>query len=184
MRGGAAIEEIDRFFAGTGRVHRTMRAVVRALTEKQLKYAVAGGMAMLAHGFLQTTGSLDVLVRAEEIEAVQSTLDGLGKLDAPVSLLVSQQYPGDGKPKPVAFPDPADVAVEIDGIKYVDLRSLIELKLASGISHPGRVKDLADVQDLIRNLKLPRNFGERLNVYVRGKFDELHQGVEPDQDSD
>ena len=30
--------------------------------------------------------------------------------------------PGDGKPKPVAFPDPADVGVEIDGIHYIALR--------------------------------------------------------------
>jgi hypothetical protein len=80
-----------------------MRAVVGALNENRLKYAVAGGMAMLAHGFLQTTGSLEVLVSAQEFEAVRSTLEGLGKLDAPVNLLVSQQYPGDGKPKPVAF---------------------------------------------------------------------------------
>jgi len=31
-----------------------------------------------------------------------------------IEFLVSGQYPGDGKPKPVAFPDPADVAVKID----------------------------------------------------------------------
>ncbi|HEV8378715.1 MAG TPA: hypothetical protein VGP99_07680, partial [Tepidisphaeraceae bacterium] len=98
-----------------------------------------------------------------------------------IEFLVSGQYPGDGKPKPVAFPDPRDVAVDIDGIKYVGLVPLIELKLASGISHPGRVKDLGDVQELIRILKLPRDFGGKLNAYVRGKFEELHEGVEPDQ---
>ena len=82
----------------------------------------------------------------------------------------------------MAFPDPADVTVEIGGIKYVGLAPLMEMKLASGISNPGRLKDLADVQETIRILKLPREFGTRLNAYVRGKFEELYQGVEWNSD--
>jgi hypothetical protein len=39
---------------------------------------------------------------------------------------------------------------------------------------------LADVQELIRVLKLPREFGGKLNAYVRGKFEELFEGVEHD----
>src|SRR5205085_1662352 len=97
-----------------------------------------------------------------------------------IEFLVSGQYPGDGKPKPVAFPDPAKVAVEMDGIKYLGLVTLIELKLASGMSNPGRLKDLADVQELIRVLKLPSAFAVKLNEYVRGKFEELHEAVEQD----
>jgi hypothetical protein len=53
-----------------------------------------------------------------------------------------------------------DVAVEIERVSYVGLVPLIELKLASGISNPGRVKDLGDVQELIRVLKLPGDSGE------------------------
>jgi len=37
----------------------------------------------------------------------------------------------------------------------ITLEKLIELKLASGISAPGRMRNLADVQDLIISLKLP-----------------------------
>ena len=40
-----------------------------------------------------------------------------------------------------------------------------------------RVKDLADVQEVIRVLRLDRDFAEKLNPYVRGRFLELHQGV-------
>ena len=32
-----------------------------------------------------------------------------------IEFLIAGEFPGDGKPKPVAFPDPDDVGVEIDG---------------------------------------------------------------------
>jgi len=37
----------------------------------------------------------------------------------------------------------------------------------------GRVKDLADVQELIRALGLDAGFADRLDAYVRPKFVEL-----------
>jgi hypothetical protein len=63
--------------------------------------------------------------------------------------------------------------VEIEGIKYLGLPVLLELELASGMTGAGRYRDLADVLDLIRVLKLPRDFGQRLSSYVREKFDEI-----------
>jgi hypothetical protein len=65
--------------------------------------------------------------------------------------LVGGEYPGDGKPKPVSFPNPNDFAIVLDGIHCLRLPKLIELKLASG-SMPGRRKDLADVQELTSSI--------------------------------
>jgi hypothetical protein len=94
-----------------------------------------------------------------------------------IEFLVAGQYPGDGKPKPVAFPDPRNVAVEIRGIRYLNLPTLVELKLTSGMTNPGRFKDLGDVQELIRELQLPRDFVAKLNPFVRQKYEELWDGV-------
>ncbi|HEY0134542.1 MAG TPA: hypothetical protein VGB85_10690 [Nannocystis sp.] len=65
------------------------------------------------------------------------------------------------------------VAVERDGIKYLSLPALIELKLASGMTSSERIKDLADVQELIKICKLPRDFKAQLNPFVHEKFDAL-----------
>jgi hypothetical protein len=35
-----------------------------------------------------------------------------------VEFLVAGDFPGDGGPKPVAFPDPGTCSVELDGIRY------------------------------------------------------------------
>ena len=93
-----------------------------------------------------------------------------------IEFLVSGDYPGDGKPKPVAFPDPA-AAVEIEGLRFLGLVKLVELKLASGTS-PGRRKDLGDVQELVRLLKLPAGFAEQLHPSVRRTYHELWTEVQ------
>lgn len=192
--GGAAIEEASRFFMKQGPVHQALRRIAAIIEELEIPYAVAGGMALVAHGYERNTVDVNLLVTAEGLQSVHQTLKELGYLlpfpgsrqmrdvetSVKIGFLVTGQYPGDGKPKPVAFPDPTDVAVDIDGINYINLVSLIEMKLASGISNGGRLKDLGDVQELIKVLKLPRNFGGKLNGYVRGKFEELHQAVESD----
>ena len=48
-----------------------------------------------------------------------------------IDILTEGEFPGDGKPKPISFPDPASASIEIDGIRIVTLEKLIELKLAS-----------------------------------------------------
>ncbi len=51
------------------------------------------------------------------------------------------------------------------------------IKLASGISAPHRLKDLADAQELIRVLTLPRDFAGQLDPSVQPKFFELWDAV-------
>ena len=46
------------------------------------------------------------------------------------------------------------------------------MKLASG-SMPGRLKDLADVQELIRTLHLPATFADQLDPSVRDVYKEV-----------
>jgi hypothetical protein len=51
-------------------------------------------------------------------------------------------------------------------------------KLASGMTNTNRLKDLADVQELIRVLKPPRAPGDKLHEFVRGKFFELGDNLQ------
>ena len=69
----------------------------------------------------------------------------------------------------MAFPDPVDCSEEIDGIKCLTLAKLVELKLASGTAE-WRLKDLADVQEMIRIFGLPEAFAERVDESVRASY--------------
>ena len=187
-RGGeSALKAAARFFMKDDPVHQTLKTITQRLTELHIPYCVAGGMALVAHGYDRTTADVDVIVTEEGLAAIHQNLDGRGYVppfnnsrnlrdtttQVRIEFLITGQYPGDGKPKPVAFPDPAKDGMEIDGIRYVSLPLIVELKLASGMSAPHRLRDLADAQELIRVLKLPRQFMDRLNPFVRQKFEEL-----------
>ena len=195
-RGGAvALEQAGRFFMRDDPVHQSLHRISQKLGQLGIPHAVAGGMALVAHGYDRTTVDVDILVTAEGLRQTHEALDGLGyvppfpgskqlrdvETGVRIEFLVSGQFPGDGKPKPVAFPNPANIATEIDGIRYLNLPTLIELKLASGMTNPGRLRDLADVQELIRVLQLPADFAGNLNPFVRPKYSELWSGVRQDE---
>jgi len=185
-----ALREGSMHFEEKNAVHKTLRGITARLNDLGIPYAVVGGMAMFAHGFRRFTEDVDLLVTREGMRHILERLEGLGYVQpvgtstklrdtstgVRIEFLITGGYPGDGKPKPVAFPDPATVALDIDGIRYIGLPTLVELKLASGTA-AHRMKDLGDVQELIRTLSLPRALGEQLNPYVRGKFYELWDGL-------
>jgi hypothetical protein len=82
----------------------------------------------------------------------------------------------------VAFPDPATAALRGTRVALLPLPTLVELKLASGMTAPHRLKDLADVQELIRIQRLPRALVVELNAFVRDKYLELWQAVQDHPD--
>ena len=153
----------------------------------QIPYAVAGGMALFKHGYRRFTENVDILVTRESLTKIHEQLDGLGyrppftgskhlrdtEHKVKIEFLVTGEYPGDGKPKDVAFPDPSEVADEENEIRYLNLKTLIELKIASGMTGQDRMKDLVDVQELIKVLSLQETFAENLSPYVQPKFKEL-----------
>lgn len=186
-----ALREASMHFEEKSAVHETMRRITRRLTELGIPYAVVGGMALFLHGFRRFTEDVDILVTPEGLAEIHQKLEGLGYVrpftnsknlrDADtgvrVEFLVTGQFPGDGKPKPVAFPDPVTVAEDAGGIQRLRLSSLVELKLAAGMNNPGRVKDLGDVQEIIRVQHLPATFADQLNPFVRDQYLVLWRGL-------
>jgi hypothetical protein len=178
------MSEGSLFFEGKGRVQQSLLRIARRLDELQIPYAVAGGMALFAHGYQRFTDDIDILMTRDDLERMHEALDGRGwirpfstsknlrdaQTGVKIEFLIAGGFPGDGKPKPVAFPIPEKVAIEKDGIKYVNLPTFVELKLASGLSGQNREKDLVDVGELISTLQLPDSFANQLNSFVREPF--------------
>ncbi len=169
----SGIEEADRFFNGEAGVQRATWKVAQILEENGIPYAITGGMALNAYGFLRVTNDVDLLLTREGLESFQAIHPTLTEHGVPIDVVLAGEYPGDGKPKPVAFPDPASVAVPGERVALLPLPHLIELKLASGMTAPHRLKDLADVLETVRALSLPSNLAEELDPYVREKYLEL-----------
>lgn len=187
----AAYGEGLRFFRGTGMLNEAIKKLAADLEREKIEYAVIGAVALNRHGYRRFTEDIDLLLTREGLARFRENLIGRGYRPAfndakkkfrtsdnvPVEIIVAGEYPGDGLQKPVIFPDPQDVAVDIEGVKTITLEKLVELKLASGISAPHRLKDLADVQEMIKIKNLDESFAEKLDDYVKAKYLELLQGV-------
>jgi len=172
---------------GEANVQRALERIARVLDELGVPYAVVGAMALNEWGYRRVTVDVDLLLTTEGLRTLKAAVLGRGYAEkfpgsrglrdteagVAIDVVLAGEYPGDGKPKPVAFPDPVDVAVRGERVALLPLASLIELKLASGLSAPHRLKDLADVLELVRALSLPRELAESLDESVRAKFDEL-----------
>ena len=178
------------------RVRIAAHTISDALSARGVSHAIAGGIACHAHGHRRATDDVDVLVNAEDARGVvfsfldnsagysprfrgsrRSWRDTRNRVD--IDLLVSGDFPGDGLPKPVVFPVLAPLGASqthdwhtriIGGLRFIDLVTLIELKLASAMTAPHRLKDAADVQALIIANALPREFAVELHVSVRPEY--------------
>jgi hypothetical protein len=182
-----ALREGSMHFEEESAVQKTLRRIVERLEGLNIPYAVVGGLALFFHGYQRFTADVDILVTKDDLKTIHEKLEGRGYLPpfegskhlrdtdsgVKVEFLTTGEFPGDGKPKPVAFPNPADVRVQGAGVWFISLPTLIELKLASGISNPLRGKDVVDVQELISELKLGEDFASQLNEFVRDKYLEL-----------
>jgi hypothetical protein len=125
-----ALSEGSRFFEGKSAVQEALRKITARLDELGIPYAIADGMALFNHGYRRFTEDVDILVTRQGLTAIHTQLEGLGylppfpkskhlrdtDLGVKIEFLVTGDYAGDGKPKPVAFPDPSAVAVEHEGL--------------------------------------------------------------------
>ncbi|MEZ6067732.1 MAG: hypothetical protein R3B90_18935 [Planctomycetaceae bacterium] len=121
---------------------------------------ITGAMAANAHGHTRTTADANILIRREDLERFKAEFFGRGWVEkfagsknfrdavtgVSIDTLIVGQYPGDGLPKPAAFPPPEKVAeLGAEEIPYFSLTTLLELKLACGMTTDHRPRDLDDV---------------------------------------
>jgi len=188
----SGVREADRYFMGESNVHEALERLVDRLAELKIPYAIVGALSLNAYGYQRTTNNISVLLRREDLESFKKAHLGRGYVDkfpgskgfrdatqnVDIDVLLTGEYPGDGKEKPIAFPDPAEAAVRGDRFSLLPLSTLLKLKLASGMTAPHRLRDLADVIELIRINGLGEDLADSLHPYVREKFHELWQAAQ------
>lgn len=167
------------FFERRGQVHQTLRRLVKKLEGAGIAYAVVGGMAVNAHNYERMTKDVDVLLTREGLAEFRrrfvptdyEPVPGLPrrfsdrKNQRTIDILVAGLFPGSGRPGPIAFPNPTEVRQPIHKIHFVNLVTLIQLKLAAR-----RHRDFGDVVELIRFNNLDESFLGRLHPTLHRDF--------------
>lgn len=177
---------------GDANVQKALEKLVRLLDAQGIPYAIIGAMALNEFGYQRVTVDVDVLLTPDGLKSFKAAHLGRGYVEkfpgsrglrdpehgVDIVVMLTGSYPGDGRPKPVAFPDPATTAERGARVALLPLPTLIDLKLASGMTAPHRLKDLADVLELVRAVKLPAELASELNPYVREKYLELWRAAQ------
>lgn len=173
------VKELDMFFQGRDPVHRCLRRVAKKLEKAEIPYAVIGGMAVFAHRHQRTTKDVDLLLTAASLDKFQRLFVPKDYKRLPrrprrfkdpvngvtLDIVIAGHFPGTGQPGPIAFPDPVAVGKKIEGVRFVDLPTLIQLKLAAH-----RYYDFGDVVNLIRVHKLDEAFLTNLHPSLHRDF--------------
>ena len=121
-------------------------------------------LVVVSEGLIGVAQELDAFLMGES--KVQRALEG-------IAARLTGGFPGDGRQKSIRFPDPGSVPRADGPYRVRDVRTLIALKLAAGLSAPDRLQSLADVLALIRANNLPESLAESLDLSVREKYREL-----------
>ena len=192
------VRHAAEFFMGKADVQRALEILAHRLEQLEIPYAIVGAMAMNEYGYRRVTEDVDVLLTREGLDRFKQHWLGKGYVEkfhgsrglrdtengVPIDIVVTGDYPGDGRPKSVVFPDPADHARRGSRVRLLSLQKLIELKLASGMSAPHRLRDLADVLELIRVTDLPLELAVDLDESVREKYRELWRAAHESHDDE
>ncbi len=173
---------------GAGDIYASLERLVAEFNQRDLDYALIGGMALVVYGYRRFTEVIDILMTADALQIFRESLLGRGYLPSfagatksfqdtqtgvRIEIVTSGEYPGDGKPKSVSFPNPSEARIQKEGLWLITLEKLVELKLASGLTAPHRLRDLSDVQELIIRLNLPSEFEENLDPSVPAGYRRL-----------
>lgn len=149
-----------RKVTGSTDLERTMLKAIKALSFYGIPHLIAGGLAVQEQGYPRFTVDVDIIV--PDVKDAREKLSISGFAENPGSSMTLTDrttkvtidlLPGGGKLSlgtTVPLPMPTTVSIEP---QIIPLDTLINVKLSAN-----RLKDLADVAELIKNNSLRRDF--------------------------
>ncbi len=154
-----------RKVSGSTALSRTMHKAVRVLAEANIPSLVVGGYAVQENGYARFTSDVDIVVpsvaAARQVLALQGFRENPGSsmtVTDRTSKVEVDLLPGGASvgPGPLTLPMPVVLSTEPN---IADLRTLLEIKLSTYLGSPvSRLRDLADVTELMKTNSPPRDF--------------------------
>jgi hypothetical protein len=178
--------QLIRKVSGSTDLTRTLRRAVSALARSNIPSLVVGGYAVQEHGYARFTSDIDLVVpdvaEARAVLSMRGFRENAGStmtLTDRVTKVEVDLLPGGGSvgPGPLPLPIPTVVSAEPT---LADLRTLVEIKLSSYLGSPAsRLRDLADVNELIKLNEIPRDFP--LDPAVQAHFQQTWDALEAEK---
>lgn len=175
---------------GTSGLEQTVRTALSLLADHDIPHLIVGGLAVQEHGYFRVTLDVDIVVPdvLEAVEFLAADLSGPFESVAGIAdtvrdkrngVLINFLPAGRTLGQGCKFPFPTPNCVS-ETPQFVSLEQLISLKLDSWSHQPhSRLKDKADVVELIKALNLPRDIA--VADSVRATYQETWDGLQGEQ---
>lgn len=175
---------------GTSGLEQTVRAALGILADHDIPHLIVGGLAVQEHGYFRVTLDADIVVPdvLEAVELLTANLSGPFQampgiedtvLDKRNGVQINFLPAGRALVPNAKVPLPTPDCIS-EAPQFVTLEQLISLKLDSWFGQPNsRLKDKADVVELIKALKLPRDLN--VAIAVRTVYQETWDGLQSEQ---
>ena len=181
---GSLVQEMRRHYAHSRDIATVLESLRRRFAEAEIPFAVVGAIALQHYGYMRHTEDIDIVTTPDGLNKIHETQVGRGIVPrgpglrkrlretehvVNIDVITSGEHAG-SQDSPVVYPPPdSEAFVEVEGLRYPTLESLIAFKIASGVwGH--RDRDLVDVQRLVQLIGLSEAFAERLPEALRDIF--------------
>lgn len=186
---GSLVQEMRRHYAHSRDIATVLESLRRRFAEAEIPFAVVGAIALQHYGYVRHTEDIDIVTTPDGLNKIHETQVGRGIVPrgpglrkglretehvVNIDVITSGEHAG-SPDSPVVYPPPdSEAFVEVEGLRYPTLESLITFKIASGVwGH--RDQDLVDVQRLSRANGLNETFAPKLPAALRDHFLSLLQ---------
>lgn len=145
---------LNKIFGSKSDIEKAFGAFKKSIKGKNIKYAIGGGLALAFHGYIRATKDIDIfLPDNKNVNSFNNSIERKFKHVSGNNYL----YINSDVELDTITPDsqrlvPGDVikeaiknSIESDGVKFLDLKGLIEIKLYSW-----RLRDRADIEELMK----------------------------------
>lgn len=160
---------------------QTARRLAKALSDAGIPHLIVGGLAVQEHGYPRTTVDVDIVVPDVDVVRDYLSIRGFQEVAGTRSMLKDRAnrvdvdlLPGGGSVGPHLIPLPVPNAVSPTPV-FAELPVLISQKISSYEANKRtRVRDLADVVELIHRMELSRDLlvDENVRAYYEKIWDE------------
>lgn len=181
---GSLIQEMRRHYAHSRDIATVLESLRRRFADADIPFAVVGAIALQHYGYMRHTEDIDIVTTPDGLNKIHETQVGRGIVPrgpglrkrlretehvVNIDVITSGEHAG-SQDSPVVYPPPdSEAFVEVEGLRYPTLESLITFKIASGVwGH--RDRDLVDAQRLIQINDLTEAFADKLPSGLRQHF--------------
>ena len=184
------IDMYKKYFKMEENKHLIAKAIpklAKLFDKHDIDYCLIGGASLPEYNLNRATDDVDFLIYSTN--DVEKLLTEIGFEPAfkgatrkfiwkPDNVMIEFLFTGEetGGTGGVKFEKPKEISKKKDGIKIITLAKLIEYKLSSGMYGFKRLKDWADVEQLIELNNLPEDFADSFRNDLKNKYRELWKG--------